>query len=326
MIENNRFQYRIQWGLSFYDNIDESLINDAHPKAILETVGEINESTTIHFDRLDRFLIKDPDLFQKILRIIVLANENEEFTLQIWMDFFSDHFDKLGKDIDLIKTAYLQQCLIQNHYDHDGKGFLKILEIDSNFLVEYVQSLVSREGIRLAGDSINLSFIWQIKDIERELSLAFDIIIDSEPYFGILENFCNNFFRNIQDETKERADQFLLDYISENFKDHKKMNVVVDIVRHTRNDLYDSVLLHYISLNQSAEDFSKIWWRGNGGTYKGEVIIGDLEAADWRSILSVTDRSDIGYKLIPIKKLINDNIDSSLSHGDWERQRRFLEN
>ncbi|MCH8904398.1 MAG: ATP-binding protein [Bacteroidetes bacterium] len=325
LIESKKFQYRIQWELSFFDNIDKSLITDAHPKAILKTIGEIEESVTIHFDRLDRFIKEDPDLFQKILGLIIKHNETGKIQLRIWMGFFSDHFDKLGDDIDLLKVAYLQQNLIQAHYDRGGKGFVKILERDSSFLIDYIHSLISQEGTRLAGYSRDLSLIWQINDIEEQLTQAFNMIINSEPYFGILEHFCNNFFRNIPDETKERADQFVLDYVTENFADSQKMNAVVDIARHTRKELFDDVLLHYISLNQSAEDFSKIWWRGNGGTYKGEVIIGDIEASDWKSILSIIEVSDVGAKLIPIKKHINDRMESSLRHGDWERQRRFLE-
>lgn len=34
------------------------------------------------------------------------------------------------------------------------------------------------------------------------------------------------------------------------FTDHIEMNIIVDIVRHTMKDLFDNILLLYISLNQ----------------------------------------------------------------------------
>ena len=71
--------------------------------------------------------------------------------------------------------------------------------------------------------------------------------------------------------------------------------------------------------------FSRIYWRGNGGSGSGNVNLGDIEAADWRNILSIVEKSTIGIKLIPIKKYINEKIEHSLRYADWERQRRFLE-
>ena len=115
-----------------------------------------------------------------------------------------------------------------------------------------------------------------------------------------------------------------MDYVSVNFNDSKKINVIVDIVRHSRKKLFSKVLLYYISLNQNHENFSKIWWRGNGGSYSGKVITGDIEAADWKNILSIVEKSDLGIKLIPIKKYLNEQIENCLEHGNWERKRRFL--
>jgi hypothetical protein len=103
------------------------------------------------------------------------------------------------------------------------------------------------------------------------------------------------------------------------------MNIVVDIIRNSMRELFEDILLLFLSINQDVQVFSEISWRGNGGTYSGEIIIGDLQAAEWRNILSIIKKSDIGFKLIPIKKYVNEQIEYSLRHGNWERQRRFLD-
>ena len=80
------------------------------------------------------------------------------------------------------------------------------------------------------------------------------------------------------------------------------------------------------SLTQEIDLFSKIWWRGNGGTVVcGDVNLGDLEASDWRNILSIVEKSDLGIKLIPIKKYLNSQIENALRYADWERKRKFIE-
>ena len=122
-----------------------------------------------------------------------------------------------------------------------------------------------------------------------------------------------------------RAKKFLISYCKESFMNSDKMNIIVDVVRHSMSDLFGEILLLFLSLCQDREIFSKIWWRGNGGTYSGDVIIGDIKAADWQNILSIVNKSTVGMKLIPIKKYINEQIESAMRYADGERLSRFLE-
>jgi hypothetical protein len=325
ILQKHEFVNKGLWELSFYDYIDDSLLTEDYVQALIKTVSSMKEANTIHFDRLQRFLNIEPNLFQIILRTIVEKNEKEGTRLQVWMDSFSSHFEQLGDDLELIKKAYLQQNKIYNHFDYEGKGFLKILKKDSGFLIDYVNSLYSDEQSRLSVDHRNLSFIWQVENIERVLEKVFDLIVQKEPYFGILEHFCNSFFRNLQDEMRKRAESFLFDYCKANFSDSDKMNLIVDIVRHSMKEIFDEILLLFLSLNQDRETFEKIWWRGNGTSGMGNVILADIEMADWKDILSIVEKSKLGIKLIPIKRYLNERIESCQKSGDWERQRRFLE-
>ncbi|MBB6002951.1 ATP-binding protein [Arcicella rosea] len=326
IIEHKDFIHKPLWELSFYDYLDDSLLSSKYVQSLVNTVSSMNDSYTIHFDRLKRFLAIEPDLFQIILKTIVEKNEKDGTRLQVWMDFFSEHFDQLGDDIVLIKKAYIQQDKIHNHFDFEGKGMLNILKKDSSFLIEYINSLYDAKQLGISGDDKSLEFVWQVEGIENVLIKVFDLIIEKEPYFGIGDHFCNAFFRNLQGEQKEKASQFLLNYIRSIYTNSDKMNTVVDIVRHSMRELFDDILLCYLTLTQDKDGFAKIWWRGNGGSvHSGDVNFGDLEAADWRNILSIVERSDIGINLIPIKRYINEQIENSLKYADWERQRRFLE-
>jgi hypothetical protein len=124
---------------------------------------------------------------------------------------------------------------------------------------------------------------------------------------------------------RKRAESFLFDYCKANFSDSDKMNLIVDIVRHSMKEIFDEILLLFLSLNQDRETFEKIWWRGNGTSGMGNVILADIEMADWKDILSIVEKSKLGIKLIPIKRYLNERIESCQKSGDWERQRRFLE-
>lgn len=326
LLRRKTFNHKELWELSFYDYIADNLLNKEYIQALVDTVSSMSNANTIHFDRLQRFLKIEPNLFQVILKKIVEKNEKEGTRLQVWMDFFSEHFDQLGDDIDLIKKAYLQQDKIQNHFDYQGKGFLNILKKDSNFLYEYVSSLYSAKQFGLSGSHEDFSFVWKIQNTESVLTKVFDLIIEKEPYFfGISDHFCNSFFRNLQAEEKDRAKKFLLDYCKSNHTNSHKMNIVVDIARHSMRELFEDVLLLFLTLNQKRETFSEIWWRGNGTSGSGNVILSDIEAADWRNILSIVEKSSVGVSLIPIKQYLNEQIESCLKSGDRERLWRFIE-
>ena len=325
ILQKQEFAHKGLWELSFYESLEDSLLNKDYVQSVVNTVSSMKEANTIHFDGLQRLLTIEPNLFQIILRTIVEKNEKEGTLLQVWMDFFSTHFDQLGDDIELIKKAYLQQDKIQNHFDYEGKGLLNILKKDSKFLIEYVKSLYSDKHFGISSNHKSLGFVWQVENIEEVLNAVFDIVIEKETYLGILEHFCNSFFRNLQGERNERAKKFLLEYCSANFSDSNKMNIIVDIVRHSMSEMFDEILLLFLSLCQDREIFSNIWWRGNETSGSGNVILADIEMADWRNILSIVEESTVGIKLIPIKKYLNEQIDDCLKSGDLERQSRFLD-
>lgn len=63
----------------------------------------------------------------------------------------------------------------------------------------------------------------------------------------------------------------------------------------------------------------------NGGVYSADVIFGDVEAAEWRTILSIVEKATLGIKLIPIKRYLAEKIENCLKSGEYERKRRFLQ-
>ncbi|HXT82735.1 MAG TPA: ATP-binding protein [Verrucomicrobiae bacterium] len=324
IIQSKPFKNKIDWELSFYDFLNPSLITSKYAKSIIKTIEQIQEPTVIHFDRIERYLSFDSNLFQKILKIIVDKNE-ADIRLQIWMDSLNNHFEELSKDIKLIEKLYLLQNKMQSSFDYDCKGLFNILKKDPDFLIDYVSSLFPDNNYKMYRDTKTLSFVWELEHVEPYIEKVFDLLIIKDPYLGILDHYCNTFFRNLNGTNKDKADKFLSAYVTKNNLDRDKINIVVDIVRHSRRELFETILLLYISLNQDVETFKKIHWRGSGVSGVGDVILADIEAADWKNILSTVEKSRVGIKLIPIKNYLKERIDYCLKEADWERKRRFIE-
>ncbi len=328
ILQNNDFDNKYSWEFSFYENLADNLINEKYIKDIKDTVKKLPNRSSIWFIGLMRYLNIKPNLFQELLQIIVDKNENQNEIVFVQFNIIEDLFDELGNNIDLIKKLYLQQDLINNDFDLIRKGFAKIIQKDEKFLIEYINNLYSKNKDQYyLNEDRYLNVIWESANIEPILKNVFDLVNEKDIHFWISEHFFNSFFWNLSQETNERAKNFLLNYCRENYENYNKMNIVVDITRHSMKKLFEDILLLFISLTQDVDLFSKIYWKGHGRTYSGNnVIIGDIQASKWRNILSIIEKSNIGIKLLPIKQYINEEIDSSLNFADVERKRKFIEN
>ena len=302
ILQNNNFDSKYSWELSFYDNLADNLINEKYIEKIKETVKKLPNRASIWLGGLKRYLSIESNLFQELLQIIIDKNEKKDETLFVQFNIIEDYFEELGNDIDLIKKLYLQQDLINNNFDRSRRGLAKIIQRDENFIIEYINNLYSKkQNQHYLHEDRHLNVIWESNRIEPILKTIFDLLDEKEVYLGIGEHFCNSFFWNLPQEASIRAKSFLLNYCKENYGSHKKMNFIVDIARHSMKEIFEDVLLLFISLTQDVDLFSKIYWRGNGGTVVcGDVNFGDLEASDWQNILSIVERSNLGIKLIPI--------------------------
>lgn len=327
LIQNNSYNKYIKWRLSFHYYIEDEFINQNEANNVIETINQISDDIFIDFAQLECYITVDPTLFQKIFKIITNKIDKDNIRITFWIDFFSENFNLLGDDIDLIKRLYLQQNQLQQSFDYKGEILLEISRTDSEFLFEYVENVYSAKKY---GDYLNhkkLSLAWSLDGIEDIISKVIDLIIYKQEYLNLGKNFSNAFFINLEkDEWKVKADNFILNYIRNNNNSIDKMNVIFDVIRTSREDLFEEALKLFVSLNQDIELFSKIVWENNFGTYSGDIIIGDVKATEWKNILSIIEKVDIGIKSIPIKNYIKRKIKAYLDSGNIERKRRFLGN
>ncbi len=327
LIQESDFDKKIEWEQAFFEVLGDNFITKKWGEELLESLKRNKKQSMIFFHRFDKYLNAFPELFQEILILTTERNNNNNNNIiRFWTEeVFTKYFDKLGDNIHVIKKAYKQQFLMQQHFDIENKGLINILKIEPSFLVELVGELYEHEELKsLSGSHLNFSQIWEIDNIEKHLKMVIEISIKNDLFFCIQEHFINAFFKNTKKELIEKSNNFITKYIKENHSDPNKMLVIFDVIKHNRQDLLEEMLLLYITLNQDLEDFKKINIVHHGGIYHGDVIISDIIAGKWREILEIVNKSKLGMELIPIKTYIKEIIDFELENGNRERQRRFI--
>lgn len=322
--KNNNFTAKSYWQFSLYENISEAMINDEFEYQIIDVVRNIDENYTLHFLRLNKYLTLFPNLFTDILEIIHEKNEKEGVKIYIGFGLFDDNFDTI-KDVELLKKSYLQQeqNIEHSHFDYNGQGFLNVLKLDKRFLIEYVEGIYSKYKYGQSPNYKKLSFIWEIENIENELTEVFNLVVSKEEYLGIDEGFCNTFFSN-DVEFNDRQNQFLLNYLKSNADDIKKVEVIVDITKNSKREIFSSVVETFLESNPAVEDFMSISWIKNGGVFSGDTIVDYERAAEWENILKIIESNEKGLSLFLIKRAINNRIERYMKRGKDEEKHMYL--
>lgn len=352
LLNNWKHEYKLYWQLSFFDYMPAELANNFYKTALLETIKSMDRGCCLQFESFEKFIpiksdkfkdeasrffmtlpiirsiinYKEKNIIEEILSIVYNKIEIQNLKINLSFHFFEKYSAMLADNFELLKKSYIQQeKKVNNHFDLQNAGLKALLQIKPDFLLEYIDSFYSDKENRHSRNTHNqLSFVWDLEQSNELIKKAVVLIIENNYYFGIGEHPLIIFFHNLNEEQKVKAKAFILSFISEYHADDKKMNPVFDVLRHTLKEFFEEAFIHYLSLNTDIDNFKKIWWRGNGGTYIGDVIIGDIHAKEWQNILAMVVKSKNQLDLIPIKTYIKKQIEYELKSGEEERKRKFI--
>ncbi len=327
LIKGWKHEYKFYWRLSFFDYLPNELASEFYKSELLETINSIDVGCYLQFESFEKFIAIDKDIILNILQVIVSKIEKQNLRINLSFHFFEKYSTMLSDNFPLLTQAYIQQeQKVRNHFDLNHAGLKSLLQINSKFLIEYITIFYTgKENLHNRNTHSQFPFVWDLDNCNELIEEATNLIIENSIYFGILEHPIIIFFHHLNEKQKEKAKLFLLNYISKYHSDQNKMNSVFDVLRHTMKEFFEEAFLHYLSLNTEMENFKKIWWRGNGGSYSGDVIIGEIHAKDWQNILAMVDKSKNQLDLIPIKTYIKKQIEYELKSGEEERKRKFID-
>lgn len=352
LVNNWNHEYKLYWQLSFFDYLPSELANSFYKTALLESIKSINKGCYLQFDSFDKFIpvkseefrdkfirffmtlpiirklvrYKEKHIIKEILSIVYNKIEVQNLRITLSFHFFEKYSLTLADNFELLKKSYIQQeKKVSNHFDLQHAGLKALIQVKPDFLLEYLDSIYTEKGNQHSRDTQGqLTFVWDLENNNELIKKAVILVIDNNYYLGIGGHPLTIFFNNLNEEQKSKAKEFLLSFIAEYHSDEKRMNPVFDVVRHALNEFFEEAFLYYLSLNTDIENFKRIWWRGNGGAYVGDVIIGEIHAKEWQNILAMVVKSNNQLDLIPIKTYIKKQIEYELKNGEAERKRRFI--
>jgi hypothetical protein len=316
---------QVYWKLTFFDCLPSEFTDEYYKNELLETFSAFtNHIGYLRFESVAKYLPIDQEIIHKALKIIVEKIESQNLRITLSYHFFELYSKNITDDFQLLSKAYIQQEKISSHFDLERKGLKTLLEVNQEFLFEYLTQFYTDKDWHNRNTHNHLPFIWELENHEEIVEKAANLIIEHNPYFGIGDYSLSILFSHLAEPQQQKAKDFIIKYITKYNSDYKRMNAVFDVIRTIFQDLFDTTFIHYLSLNTDIELFEEICWRGNGGSYSGDVIIGDIHARDWQKILSIVEQSKKQLELIPIKAYIKKQIEYELKSAEEERKRKFV--
>lgn len=315
---------RTAWLLMYFDMIPAAMVNPEMAQELLGMIDSIDTDMFIWFETFEKFEAVDNKIFEKILVKVVDKIEKGTCLVRFSHDFFEKYAGKFVSKFDLLGKAYLQQEEIQHHGDIMRRGLKQLVSMDPKFLLAYVDKMYVQKDEHRRETHNQLNFTWDLNVPDGMIEEAVNMLVGANLYLGILEHPVGIFFLKLTETQEPKAKKFILQYITKYATDSEKMNAIFDAIRHYMKSFHEEAFHHFLSQNQDVNFFKEIWWRGNGGgVHSGDVNFGELEQADWMTILASVEKYPNQFDVLPIKGYLKEKIARAIKWAEVERQRRF---
>lgn len=181
--------------------------------------------------------------------------------------YFTNH-------MHLLKRAFISLKKSDSHFDYDGKEFEAVLNLDSNFFIEYLeQKVVDMDYLSFRFEHFKLDCIWSLHDYKEIVDKALDIIITKAPIFSSWKHPSTVLFtfKEKNDETTEKVQKYITDFINVHSKNRQRTMMIMSIILYRFHDKFISYLKQFLLLNKDIEIFKHIWLKTSGVTTGSRV-------------------------------------------------------
>lgn len=234
-----------RWLFDFYRLLPQEEIT---VECLAQLYSLYRESTPSEIPHDLNFLLKyrliDEYVIVRVTEILLersIEYSNFSHTLSFLFNDFTDanrNLNDLFKGhLSLLKQAYLTVLKADFHADYDMQIFANILDLDSNFILEYIDWIYKqKEESRYFDDSRDYSFVWRRDNYKELINRAIEHIHerDKEQLFYLYPCIGKFFILKSEDNDNnflwERQDQLLKNIIERQHQDIEFMQFIFEVI------------------------------------------------------------------------------------------------
>lgn len=286
LINNSDFRDKTSSVVTLLECLPENQINEKFLKALIQN---FKNDDRIFIHRITDYLkfdteftkyknssrekgIKKHNIISYLTEIIL--NKPITHRRSLGHRFCRDCASYFTNHINLLKQAFISLKKNDQHFDYDGKEFEAVLNLDSNFFIEYLeQKAVDMDYLSFRFEHFKLDCIWSLPNYKEIVDKALDIIITKAPIFSSWKHPSSILFtfEKNNDEILEKAHKYIADFICTHCNDRQRTMMIMSIVLYRFNDKFISYLKQFLLLNKDLEIFKYIWLETSGVTTGSRV-------------------------------------------------------
>ncbi|MBH8574961.1 ATP-binding protein [Nostocaceae cyanobacterium CENA369] len=187
--------------------------------------------------------------------------------------------DLFKNNLDSLKKAYLAILKVDWHTDDNGQYFEYILDIDPNFILEYINWIYEQKEQSYHFDNTrDYSFLWRHESYEVLMSQVVDHVYEKELEQVLLRyNSLKDFFillAEAKDNTilQERQDKLLKRFIETRHQDIEFTQFVFNVITQISYERRSSFIALFLEHNKKIEDFKKLSLESNFLSWEGSAV------------------------------------------------------
>lgn len=277
LLTQNSYTNDLSWQNSFFEALSLEHVTQYYCEQLILNFEKITYNT--HFHRwayVEKYLIWEPSFIQNILGIfqkkasianqniyskitsILLAKINDKgLSINLGFDFIKNskkYFNK--KSIPLLQEIYMKQSDI--NYDFDGCELKELVEIDNDFILEYIK--LKTHELSFGNNQNSLVFLWEFNNYEEIISKCFNLLLSKEHFFSDAPFMANSIFKPayLKSEHKEKVFDFVVKLVSKKIDDLNAIKQLFNIIAYSLSDKRVVLLELFLQQNNSFEFFKEI--------------------------------------------------------------------
>ena len=178
LLSQNDYLSKQRWLFSFYYLLPQETITNQYLERLYKFYKESSFNEISNIDFLLRYKSINENIIIRVIEII-LCRTTEDSNFSHCLSFIFNPYSEINRNLielfkenlNLLKQAYFLVLKLDRHIDHDMKNFANILNIDSEFIFEYIDWLYEQKDIASDfHDRGSYSFIWRRDDYEQLIS------------------------------------------------------------------------------------------------------------------------------------------------------------
>lgn len=317
-------------------------VNDVEEEVLVhlyDLYGVAEQANLPHtFDYLLKYLPLDERVVARVVARILEKAENDSGFAYVLKMLFNPHtevaqrlLDLFAEDLAVLKQAYLVVEGTQDHGDYKGQVFNQILDLDPDFVIEYIQWKYKKAKDRAPSshdDQRDYSFIWARPDHQTLMDQVVESIYshEQERVYISINTYLKTFFqpsrnRRVKGKERERQDTYLLRLINERSEDAEFMEYLFRLIAQFSPQRRRRFVERFVQRNQSIEAFKRLQLEPTSWSSSGSwvpILQGRVEYLE--SLLPMMDTVD----LLPHKQYIKRYIQDLRGRIEQEKKNDFI--